>query len=59
MGKDHTLYALKEGNVIFETHKLSGRKWVHVEPKHGHELHPVYTKSTSSAFTQLKTVVAS
>ncbi|XP_010683292.2 uncharacterized protein LOC104898000 [Beta vulgaris subsp. vulgaris] len=42
IGKDHTLYALKEGNVKFETHKLSGRKWVHVEPKHGHVLHPVY-----------------
>ncbi|GAB4853896.1 Ribosomal protein L27 [Ancistrocladus abbreviatus] len=43
MGKDHTLYALKEGCVKFETHKLSGRKWVHVEPKDGHILHPVYT----------------
>ncbi|KAG8486954.1 hypothetical protein CXB51_020436 [Gossypium anomalum] len=31
--KDHSLYALKEGCVKFETHKFSGRKWVHVEPK--------------------------
>ncbi|XP_057965714.1 uncharacterized protein LOC131156218 [Malania oleifera] len=42
MGKDHTLFALKEGCVKFEKHKLSGRKWVHVEPKEGHMLHPVY-----------------
>ncbi|KAK9286553.1 hypothetical protein L1049_014952 [Liquidambar formosana] len=42
IGKDHTLYALKEGNVKFERHKLSGRRWVHVEPKEGHMLHPLY-----------------
>ncbi|XP_010254842.1 PREDICTED: uncharacterized protein LOC104595688 isoform X2 [Nelumbo nucifera] len=48
MGKDHTLYALKEGCVKFERHKLSGRKWVHVEPKEGHVLHPVYTNVTAS-----------
>lgn len=42
IGKDHTLFALKEGVVKFERHKLSGRKWVHVEPKEGHVLHPVY-----------------
>ncbi|EEF52575.1 50S ribosomal protein L27 [Ricinus communis] len=53
MGKDHTLYALKEGNVKFETHKLSGRKWVHVEPKDGYELHPVYAQA-NSASTHLK-----
>ncbi|KAA8537624.1 hypothetical protein F0562_027232 [Nyssa sinensis] len=47
MGKDHTLYALKEGCVKFERHKLSGRKWVHVEPKEGHVLHPVYAIATS------------
>uniref|UniRef100_A0A5B7BGE7 Putative Ribosomal protein L27 family protein isoform 2 n=1 Tax=Davidia involucrata TaxID=16924 RepID=A0A5B7BGE7_DAVIN len=47
MGKDHTLYALKEGCVKFERHKLSGRKWVHVEPKEGHVLHPVYASATS------------
>ncbi|PIA35073.1 hypothetical protein AQUCO_03600023v1 [Aquilegia coerulea] len=42
IGKDHTLYALKEGCVKFERHKLSGRKWIHVEPKEGHVLHPIY-----------------
>ncbi|THU74941.1 hypothetical protein C4D60_Mb04t38690 [Musa balbisiana] len=36
MGKDHTLFALKEGHVRFERHKLSGRKWVHVDPRDGH-----------------------
>ncbi|GAB2267307.1 ribosomal protein L27 [Dionaea muscipula] len=53
IGKDHTLYALKEGCVKFEKHKLSGRKWVHVEPKEGHVLHPLY----SFAGTQPKTAV--
>lgn len=43
IGKDHTLYALKEGRVKFQLHKLSGRKWVHVEPKEGHVLHPLYS----------------
>ncbi|EOY14765.1 hypothetical protein QUC31_000197 [Theobroma cacao] len=52
MGKDHTLYALKEGCVKFETRKLSGRKWVHVEPKEGHVLHPVYVTAASE---ELKT----
>ncbi|KAL6986888.1 Ribosomal protein L27 [Sarracenia purpurea var. burkii] len=52
MGKDHTLFALKEGCVKFERHKLSGRKWVHVEPKEGHVLHPVYS---SAAPPKLKT----
>lgn len=47
MGKDHTLYALKEGCVKFEKHKLSGRKWIHVEPKEGHALHPVYSNVES------------
>ncbi|KAL8542941.1 hypothetical protein ACS0TY_003713 [Phlomoides rotata] len=42
MGKDHTLYALKEGHVKFERNKLTGRKWIHVEPKQGYEIHPVY-----------------
>lgn len=49
MGKDHTLFALKEGNVKFETNKLTGRKWVHVEPKYGYELHPIYTKSSGDS----------
>ncbi|CAL5418540.1 unnamed protein product [Camellia sinensis] len=43
MGKDHALYAMKEGCVKFERHKLSERKWVHVEPKEGHLLHPAYS----------------
>ncbi|KAG1348091.1 50S ribosomal protein L27-like [Cocos nucifera] len=47
MGKDHTLYALKEGNVRFERHKLSGRKWVHVDPKDGHVLHPIYADAVT------------
>ncbi|GAB2224847.1 hypothetical protein Droror1_Dr00005624 [Drosera rotundifolia] len=47
MGKDHTLYALKEGSVKFEKHKLSGRKWVHIEPMDGHILHPEYAVSAS------------
>lgn len=48
IGKDHTLFALKEGCVKFERHKLSGRKWVHVEPKEGHVLHPIYSVAASS-----------
>ncbi|XP_071732743.1 uncharacterized protein [Rutidosis leptorrhynchoides] len=48
IGKDHTLYALKEGSVKFEHNKLSGRKWVHVEPKEGHVLHPVYMKASAT-----------
>ncbi|KAI5660965.1 hypothetical protein M9H77_20288 [Catharanthus roseus] len=47
MGKDHTLFALKEGSVKFERHKLSGRKWVHVEPMDGPVLHPVYAAGAS------------
>lgn len=49
IGKDHTLFALKEGNVRFERHKLSGRKWVHVDPKDGHVLHPIYTNAATEA----------
>lgn len=48
MGKDHTLYALKEGQVRFERHKLSGRKWVHVDPLEGHVLHPIYQNAAAS-----------
>ncbi|KAG0483839.1 hypothetical protein HPP92_011923 [Vanilla planifolia] len=48
MGKDHTLYALKEGHVRFELHKLSGRKWVHVDPLEGHILHPIYQNAAAS-----------
>lgn len=48
LGKDHTLFALKEGWVKFERNKLTGRKWVHVEPKEGHVLHPVYANIAAS-----------
>lgn len=48
IGKDHTLYALKKGCVKFECHKLSTRKLVHVEPKEGHEIHPVYLSTAES-----------
>ncbi|KAF6166651.1 hypothetical protein GIB67_005513 [Kingdonia uniflora] len=47
LGKDHTLYALKEGCVKFQRHKLSGRKFVHIEPKDGHVVHPVYTTNVA------------
>ncbi|OAY73802.1 50S ribosomal protein L27 [Ananas comosus] len=48
IGKDHTLYALKEGHVRFERNKLSGRKWVHVDPSDGHVLHPLYANAAST-----------
>ena len=51
IGKDHTLYALKEGCVKFERHKMSGRKWVHVEPKEGHVIHPLYSKGAPDSNT--------
>uniref|UniRef100_A0A0D6R6X7 50S ribosomal protein L27 n=1 Tax=Araucaria cunninghamii TaxID=56994 RepID=A0A0D6R6X7_ARACU len=51
IGKDHTLFALKEGHVKFQKVKRTGRKWVHVEPIDGHVLHPVYQKTkTQPAF---------
>ncbi|GJN11867.1 hypothetical protein PR202_ga30100 [Eleusine coracana subsp. coracana] len=49
MGKDHTLFCLKEGHVRFERNKLTGRKWVHVEPVAGHALHPIYVSSSTTA----------
>ncbi|KAL8053785.1 hypothetical protein ABFX02_05G096600 [Erythranthe guttata] len=49
IGKDHTLYALKEGCVKFERPKLTGRKWIHVEPKEGHEIHPIYATAAGVA----------
>nr|GMD97081.1 50S ribosomal protein L27-like [Ipomoea batatas] len=52
IGNDLTLYALKEGCVKFERNKLTGRKWVHVEPKDGHVLHPIYS---TAADPELKT----
>ncbi|KAF0909580.1 hypothetical protein E2562_037396 [Oryza meyeriana var. granulata] len=49
MGKDHTLFCLKEGHVRFERNKLTGRKWVHVDPVAGHVLHPVYASDSTTA----------
>uniref|UniRef100_A0A0E0KNB1 50S ribosomal protein L27 n=1 Tax=Oryza punctata TaxID=4537 RepID=A0A0E0KNB1_ORYPU len=49
MGKDHTLFCLKEGHVRFERNKLTGRKWVHVDPVAGHMLHPVYASDSTTA----------
>ncbi|PUZ46594.1 hypothetical protein GQ55_7G092600 [Panicum hallii var. hallii] len=49
MGKDHTLFCLKEGHVRFERNKLTGRKWVHVDPMAGHVLHPVYASGSTTA----------
>ncbi|RCV08883.1 hypothetical protein SETIT_1G362900v2 [Setaria italica] len=37
MGKDHTLFCLKEGHVRFEHNKLTGRKWVHADLMAAHE----------------------
>jgi large subunit ribosomal protein L27 len=35
--------------VRFERTKLTGRKWVHVDPVAGHDLHPVYTSGSTTA----------
>ncbi|KAB2603114.1 50S ribosomal protein L27 [Pyrus ussuriensis x Pyrus communis] len=51
LGKDHTLFALKEGSVKLEHHKLSGRKWVHIVPKEGHVLHPVDANGATAPST--------
>ncbi|KAL6634384.1 hypothetical protein ACP70R_027055 [Stipagrostis hirtigluma subsp. patula] len=48
MGKDHTLFCLKEGHVRFERNKLTGRKWVHVDPVAGHVLHPIYADGSAT-----------
>ncbi|KAH7330761.1 hypothetical protein KP509_20G000500 [Ceratopteris richardii] len=42
MGRDHTLFALVPGLVRFEKNRKSGRKWVHVDPSTGPQIHPVY-----------------
>ncbi|CAA0807618.1 Ribosomal protein L27 family protein [Striga hermonthica] len=57
IGKDHTLYALKEGCVKFEKNKLTGRKWVHVEPKEGYEIHPIYASAAGES-SKMKTAAA-
>nr|TKW42222.1 hypothetical protein SEVIR_1G369401v2 [Setaria viridis] len=49
MGKDHTLFCLKEGHVRFEHNKLTGRKWVHADLMAGHLLHPVYARGSTTA----------
>ncbi|KAK7271494.1 hypothetical protein RJT34_27444 [Clitoria ternatea] len=48
IGNNHILFALKEGLVNFEQNKLTGLKWVHVEPKEGHILHPFFTDASAS-----------
>ncbi|CAH2072702.1 unnamed protein product [Thlaspi arvense] len=55
IGKDHTLFALKEGRVRFEKNKITGRKWIHVDPKEGHVLHPIYTKAVAAKSTKMET----
>lgn len=47
IGKDHTLFALKEGRVKYEKNKKTKRKWVHIVPKDGHVLHPFYAAATA------------
>ncbi|KAL6199671.1 hypothetical protein ACLB2K_029454 [Fragaria x ananassa] len=53
IGKDHTLFALKEGTVKLEKHKLTGRRWVNIEPKKGHELHPIYANTTAAETVEI------
>ncbi|CAO2045778.1 unnamed protein product [Urochloa humidicola] len=48
MGKDHTLFCLKEGYVCFECNKLTGRKWIHVDPIAGHVLHLIYLDGSAT-----------
>ncbi|GER50366.1 phenylalanine--tRNA ligase alpha subunit [Striga asiatica] len=57
IGKDHTLYALKEGCVKFEKNKLTKRRWVHVEPKEGYEIHPIYAGAGGES-SKMKTAAA-
>ncbi|CAN6802590.1 unnamed protein product [Brassica oleracea] len=59
IGKDHTLFALKEGRVRFEKNKITGRKWIHVDPKGGHVLHPIYTKAAAAKSTGMETASSS
>lgn len=40
LGKDHTLYALSDGIVVFHTGKL-GRKYVSVDPTPANDVAPV------------------
>ncbi|CAN8256236.1 unnamed protein product [Cochlearia groenlandica] len=59
IGKDHTLFALKEGQVRFEKSKITGRKWIHVDPKGGHVLHPIYTKDAAAKSIKFETASSS
>ncbi|CAA7031333.1 unnamed protein product [Microthlaspi erraticum] len=59
IGKDHTLFALKEGRVRFEKNKITGRKWIHVDPKDGHVLHPIYAKAAAAKATKMETAQSS
>ena len=59
IGKDHTLFALKEGRVRFEKNKITGRKWIHVDPKGGHVLHPIYNKAAAAKSTGMETASSS
>ncbi|GBG66973.1 hypothetical protein CBR_g74659 [Chara braunii] len=55
IGRDHTLFALAEGRVRFQTNKLTGRKFVHVDPTGGPPLHPEFAdlqQSTMAAATE-------
>jgi ribosomal protein L27 len=47
MGRDHTLFALANGQVRFEKNSLTGRKWVHVDPTGGPPVHPAYSRLAS------------
>ncbi|XP_010492348.1 PREDICTED: uncharacterized protein LOC104769764 [Camelina sativa] len=59
IGRDHTLFALKEGRVRFEKNKITGRKWIHVDPKDGHVLHPIYRNTAAAKTTKLETTSSS
>lgn len=32
VGRDHTLFALADGHVVFKTRKADNRQYVHIEP---------------------------
>lgn len=32
IGRDHTLFALVDGKIVFRDRKADGRKYIHVEP---------------------------
>eukprot|EP00897_Mesotaenium_endlicherianum_P009428 jgi/Mesen1/8513/ME000480S07871 len=57
MGKDHTLFALENGTVRFQTDSYSGRKFVHIDPTGGPPMHPAF-KHLEAMFKRLETPVA-